>query len=303
MLLCTSRVLFGIINGMAFEDFQQKVPYLEFLTSEAQSALIDLQEQIEAEDVVDFLLATVSPYEELILKMRFGLLGRREHSTNEIAQHLQRSPSWVRQRQARALRKLRSAPSLESMRSFLEWKKEHLEKDEIASIELFPVVEKITQLTPDLIEHLRSHSKDLDNLRWDVFERLVAEFFASWGWEDVRLVGRNNKTSADIFAAYILNPLGVKVRYFVEVKRWKHKVGVQIIDQVYGAMLSERQAFGWHAAMIVSVVGFKDFEKYSRETLTLKGVELKDRNDLLMWLKGYKPNKNGLWLPQPSTEI
>ncbi|HEV2863176.1 MAG TPA: restriction endonuclease [Pyrinomonadaceae bacterium] len=189
------------------------------------------------------------------------------------------------------------------MRSFLEWKREHLEKYETTPIELLPVIEKATRLTPALIEHLRSHSEDLENLRWDVFEGLVAEFFASWGWEDVRLVGRNSKTSADIFAAYILNPLGVKIRYFVEVKRWKRKVGVQIIDQVYGAMISERQAFGWHAAMIVSLVGFKDFEKYSRETLILKGVELKDRNDLLMWLKGYKPNKSGLWLPQPLTEI
>ncbi|HEV2863175.1 MAG TPA: hypothetical protein VGX48_19320 [Pyrinomonadaceae bacterium] len=60
---------------MAFENFRQKVPYIEFLTSEAKSALADLQEQIEAEDVLDFLLATVSPFEEKILQMRFGLLG------------------------------------------------------------------------------------------------------------------------------------------------------------------------------------------------------------------------------------
>ena len=288
---------------MAFEDFQQKVPYLEFLTNEATSAFSDLQKHIESDDVLDFLLATVSPAEEYILKMRFGLLGRREHSTNEIAEHFQRSSSWVRQRQARALRKLRNVPSLESMRSFIEWKREQLDKDGASPVELLPVIETVTQLTPALIEHLRSQSHDLENLRWDVFERLVAEFFASWGWEDVRLVGRNNKTSADIFAAYIINPIGVKIRYFVEVKRWKYKVGVGIIDQVYGAMISERPAYGWHAAMIVSIVGFKDFEKYSRESLTLKGIELKDQNDLLMWLKGYKPNKNGLWLPRPSTDI
>ncbi|HXU37581.1 MAG TPA: hypothetical protein VN937_14565 [Blastocatellia bacterium] len=69
-------------------------------------------------------------------------------------------------------------------------------------------------------------------------------------------------------------------------------------DQVYGAMLNEKPSFGWHAAMIVSLVGFKDFEKYDRESLALKGVELKDSDDLLQWLRGYKPNKNGLWLPE-----
>ena len=132
---------------------------------------------------------------------------------------------------------------------------------------------------------------------------MIAEFLASWGFEEVHLVGRNPRTSADIFAVHTVNPIGTKFRYFIEVKRWKHKVGVQVIDQVYGAMLNERPIFGWHAAMIVSLVGFKDFEKYTRESLVLKGVELKDSNDLLRWLRGYRPNGNGLWLPDPRKQL
>jgi len=171
------------------------------------------------------------------------------------------------------------------------------------SIDLVPVIETIEQLTPSLITHLKSHEEDIDKLRWDVFEHLVAEFLASSGFKDVRLVGRSSVTSADIFAAYTIDSIGTKVRYFIEVKRWKNKVGVEIIDQVYGAMLNERSQFGWHAAMIVSLVGFKDFRKYNRVELALKGIELKERDDLLRWLNGYKPNKDGLWLPEPHTDL
>lgn len=174
---------------------------------------------------------------------------------------------------------------------------------ELIPAELNHVIETVRRLTPDLIAHLQSHEGDLDKLRWDVFEHLVGEFLASGGFQDVRLVGRNSKTSADVFAVHFVDYLEMKIRYFIEVKRWKKKVGVQIIDQVYGAMLSERPTFGWHAAMIVSLVGFKDFEKYNREVLTLKGIELKDRNDLLRWLRGYKRNSSGLWLPAPYTSL
>lgn len=264
---------------------------------------LDLQRQIESEDMIDYLLATLTPFEERILIMRFGLLGSPEHSTKEVADFFQRSESWVRQCQLRALRKLRNAPSLDSIRSFVESQEKQIAENKPTPIELIPVIETVKQLTPSLIRHLQSFSENLDDLRWEVFEHLIAEFFSSWGWEEVRLVGRNYKTSADIFAAHIVNPLGFKIRYFIEAKRWKHRVGVQVIDQVYGAMISERPIFGWHAAIIVSLVGFKDFEKYSREALALKGIELKEREDLLKWLKDYKPNKNGLWLPQSLSEI
>lgn len=79
--------------------------------------------------------------------------------------------------------------------------------DKKISVELIHVIETVKRLTPDLIAYLQSHEIDLDKLRWDVFEHLVAEFFASWGFQDVRLVGRNSKTSADIFAAYFIDSI------------------------------------------------------------------------------------------------
>jgi len=68
-------------------------------------------------------------------------------------------------------------------------------------------------------------------------------------------------------------------------------------------MIGEKEKFGWHAAIIVTVAGFTEFEKWDRQQLRLKGIELKDRDDLLIWLRDYKESDNGLWLPHPSTLI
>lgn len=174
-------------------------------------------------------------------------------------------------------------------------------KPAAAPPELTDVVEKIKKLTPELIEHLRRYEDDLLKVNPRIFEHLIAEFFASWGFDDVRLVGTNARTSADIYVVKTVNPVGVENRYFVEVKRWKHKVGIEVINQVLGAMIGEREQFGWHAAMIVSVAGFTEFEKWDRQQLKMKGIELKEKSDLLRWLQNYKPNDNGLWLPEPPT--
>jgi hypothetical protein len=115
----------------------------------------------------------------------------------------------------------------------------------------------------------------------------------------VRLVGRDPQTSADIYVAHSLDPLAKQLRFFVEVKREKNTVGIEIIDKVLGALLLERPEIGWHAAIIVSLGGFKHFRKYSKHKLSLLGLELKNRDDLLHWLEGYRPKKNGLWLPYP----
>lgn len=99
--------------------------------------------------------------------------------------------------------------------------------------------------------------------------------------------------------ANAINPLGIENRIFVEVKRWREKVGIGVINQVLGAFLSEKEKFGWHAAIIVTVAGFTDFEKWTKTELSLKGLELKDKTDLTRWLNDYRECENGLWLPNP----
>lgn len=167
-------------------------------------------------------------------------------------------------------------------------------------VDVRPVIERIQRLTPELIAHLKEHASDLDLIPWPIYEHLIGEFLAAAGFEDVRLVGKNTFTGADIFASYPIAPLGTKMNYFVEVKRWKARVGVEVIDRVYGAYLAEKPIFGWHAALIVSSAGFKDFRKYSRQELDIMGIHLKDKEAILKWMQGYQPNKGGLWLPNVS---
>ncbi len=166
-------------------------------------------------------------------------------------------------------------------------------------VELIEVLETVKQLNLHVITYLKEHQSELHKLRWDVFEHLIGEFFASWGYSDVRLVGRDPTTSADIYAVKKMDPSGVPIRYFVEVKQVKGRIGVNVIDQVIGAVLEERQRIGWHLGMIVSATGFTEFKKYSRPHLEKIGIELRDYGDIVKWLQDYKPSDKGLWLPDP----
>lgn len=245
------------------------------------------------------VLGTLTPKEETVIRMRFGIGVDRSHTLKEVGRHLTITGERVRQIEVKALRKLRHPARLSAILSISD----SLKLSDKHHAEILPIIETINQLTPELIAHLKKKSSDLNKLHWSVFEHLVAEFFASWGFDEVKLVGRSKETSADIFAAYVINPAGIKQKLFIEVKKWKTKIGIEVINQVLGAMISERERFGWHAAMIVTVVGYKDLEKWTRQELAYKGVDLKDKEDLTMWLNDYEHHKGGLWLPKPTMEL
>ena len=244
-------------------------------------------------DATKAVLDTLSPVESKVLRLRSGI-ETTARSVDAIAKLLDIPAEVVTSIEQTALRKLRNPSRSTVLYSFFE---------EPSPIEVRSVIEEVRSLTPDLISHLRLNSCDIEKVQWEVFEHLVAELLASAGFEDVSLVGKNEATSADIFAAWKNGALGTKVRYFIEVKRWKDRVGVEVIDRVYGAMLAERPKIGWHAAVIVSIQGFKELRKYSNEELTKLGITLKDKNDLIRWLQDYEPNSDGLWLPRPQRDL
>lgn len=229
--------------------------------------------------IVDEVLSTLTPREEKVMRMRFGLGGTgREHTQQQIADHFAVSRWRIREVEKKALRKLRHPSRSRALKQFLQSPDEALShflaqrtSDE-RLVALTPVIENVNRLEPELIAHLKTHSDDLVRINPFVFEHLVAEFLASHGFGDVRLVGRNPRTSADIYAAQFINGLNESMKIFVEVKRWRDTVGINIINEVLGAFLGEKERFGWHAAMIVTVGGFKDFEKWSRQELRLKGL-------------------------------
>ena len=237
---------------------------------------------------LETLLQEMTYKQRHVLTLLYGLGDGYTYSLEEVARIFKTTVPDVEATRTTAIRFLQDHPRL------LEIFQPERPQQYIATTDL---ITQAKELTPFLISHLRRNSDDILKLKWEVFEHLIAEFFASWGFHEVRLVGRNASTSADIFAIQKTDKTGVRIRYFVEVKRWKTKVGVEVIDRVYGAMLCERPQWGWHLAMIVSVLGFKNTRKYKRDDLERRGIELRDKDDIAGWLRDYRPSDKGLWLP------
>ena len=66
------------------------------------------QSQKKSTEIIDMAISVLSPREERVIKMRFGLANFSEHSTEEIARNLHLSKSRVDEIKTRALRKLRN---------------------------------------------------------------------------------------------------------------------------------------------------------------------------------------------------
>jgi RNA polymerase primary sigma factor len=75
---------------------------------------INLKEQTEA------LLKTLTPREERVIKMRFGLGDGSEHTLEEVGQSFAVTRERIRQIEAKALRKLRHPSRSRKLKAFLE---------------------------------------------------------------------------------------------------------------------------------------------------------------------------------------
>ena len=236
---------------------------------------------------VEILLKTLTPREERVLRARLGLFGEAQKRPGELAGILDLTYQRIVAIEQKALRKL-----------------DHPSRGRLLGVLLAPVIElsepleSLKTVSPQLIAYLRRQNADIGKVAPRVFEEIVAELLAAQGFGEVKLVGRNSETSADILAGYFLPGGGAsRVRVFIEVKRWRDRVGVEVFNAVLGAMVSERERFGWHQGWIVALGGVTDTEKLSREQWRMKGLEVKDSTDLTRWLDGYEPHHNGLWLP------
>ena len=241
--------------------------------------------------------------DRLVVNLRYGIRGDLAQQPDEVARRLLISLEDVARAETSGLRQL-DVPLVEDEEESdsdseeeSSSSSESSEFDLVFGVETRDLVEAEHSLNPYLIAHLRSHEDDLHKLDPYVFEHLIAEFFASWGYDDVRLVGRDKSTAADVFAMRKEEPLGEEVRYFVEVKRSKYKVGIEVINSVLGAVSGERDRFGWHIALIVSLAGFTESRRYSN--LTNRRIVLRTKDDVIAWLMSYEPDGNGLWLPGP----
>ena len=71
-------------------------------------------------DKIQFFLEKLSPREETIIKMRYGLLRDKNYTLDEIGTHFDLTRERIRQIEKRALEKLHKADSTEILKSFLE---------------------------------------------------------------------------------------------------------------------------------------------------------------------------------------
>jgi RNA polymerase primary sigma factor len=66
------------------------------------------------------VLATLTPREEKVLKMRFGIDEKADHTLEEVGQNFDVTRERIRQIEAKALRKLRHPSRSKKLRSFVE---------------------------------------------------------------------------------------------------------------------------------------------------------------------------------------
>jgi RNA polymerase primary sigma factor len=72
------------------------------------------------EDSTRKVLATLTPREERVLRMRFGIGENSDHTLEEVGQDFEVTRERIRQIEAKALRKLRHPSRSKRLRAFLE---------------------------------------------------------------------------------------------------------------------------------------------------------------------------------------
>ena len=113
---------------IAQEPVSLETPVGEEEESHLGDFIVDKQGVSPSESVINLnlreqtaeVLKTLSPREEKIVKMRFGLQDGSEHTLEEVGQHFAVTRERIRQIEAKALRKLRHPSRSHRLRAFLE---------------------------------------------------------------------------------------------------------------------------------------------------------------------------------------
>ena len=94
--------------------------YGDFLEDKTHSAPIDVVSNKSLSDQTKKILSTLSPREEKVLRMRFGIGERTDHTLEEVGQSVDVTRERIRQIEAKALRKLRHPCRSKKLKAFIE---------------------------------------------------------------------------------------------------------------------------------------------------------------------------------------
>jgi RNA polymerase primary sigma factor len=113
---------------IAQEPISLETPVGEEEESHLGDFIVDKREASPSEAVINLnlkeqtaeVLKTLSPREERIVKMRFGLVDGSEHTLEEVGQQFSVTRERIRQIEAKALRKLRHPSRSHKLKAFLD---------------------------------------------------------------------------------------------------------------------------------------------------------------------------------------
>lgn len=94
--------------------------YGDFLEDKTRGAPADMVASNSLHDQTKKVLSTLTPREEKVLRMRFGIGERTDHTLEEVGQSFDVTRERIRQIEAKALRKLRHPCRSKKLRAFIE---------------------------------------------------------------------------------------------------------------------------------------------------------------------------------------
>ena len=97
----------GFKYGLVIEDKNAVIP-------------VDAAIQANLKETVTRVLASLTPREERVLRMRFGIGMNTDHTLEEVGQQFSVTRERIRQIEAKALRKLKHPSRSRKLRSFLD---------------------------------------------------------------------------------------------------------------------------------------------------------------------------------------
>ncbi|MCA2960014.1 MAG: RNA polymerase sigma factor RpoD [Silvanigrellales bacterium] len=94
--------------------------YGDFLEDKTRGAPVDIVASQSLSDQTKKVLATLTPREEKVLRMRFGIGEKTDHTLEEVGQSFDVTRERIRQIEAKALRKLRHPCRSKKLKAFIE---------------------------------------------------------------------------------------------------------------------------------------------------------------------------------------